>query len=180
MGLTTIVGTAFRLLDISGGLVIITVSLSTLACFYYMFSFALFNDIRLRDIFKKTSYSNTSPKRIIVAIGLGSVISNVIIGSLFKTQVWPGSDPILKVGLPILGLILIVLLSRYYINKTDLNLKAFHVRAIKRILIYGGLGLILYLIPSSTFINAFNIQSDEVQSIEEVTSDTNVDEAEPN
>jgi hypothetical protein len=173
MGLATIVGIAFRLLDISGGLVIIAVSLSILACFYWIFSFALLNDIRLRDIFKKASYKDTNPKRIIGAIVTGFILSNIVIGCMFKVQVWQGSDPILKIALPVLGLILLVSFGLYSRSKSD-----FYIRVMKRVMVCGGLGLILYLTPASTFINAFDIPPDEEQSIEEVTTDTNVDEAE--
>jgi hypothetical protein len=180
LGLTALVGIVLRLLDIAGGGPITVISLSTLATFYWALSFALFNGIRARDIFKKSSYSHTTAKRIVVAIGLGFILSNVVIGSMFKIQVWPGSDPLLKTGLAILGLILVVLLSRYFRNKTDLHLKAFHVRAIKRIVICGSLGLIIFLIPTSTFMDAFDIEPDETPSIEETTTANSVDEGQEN
>ena len=175
LGLTALVGIALRLLDIAGGGVVTVISLSTLSSFYWLLGFALFNGIRARDIFKKSSYNDTNAKLIFGAVVTGFILSNVVIGSMFKIQVWPGSDPILKAGLPMLGLILIISFILYSRNKSY-----FYVRVIKRIVVCGSLGLIIYLIPTSTFMDAFDIEPNEAPSIEETTTDSSVDEGQEN
>lgn len=62
-----------KLLHITGSGILTVLTFSTLSIFYYL-SFALFNGIRLRDIFKNAAYKDTNAKRIIGAIGLGFVL----------------------------------------------------------------------------------------------------------
>ena len=121
-----------------------------LSWFYLVFSFALFNGVRFRDIFKKSAYKDATPKKIIGAIGLGWGLSVIINGGLFKLVLYPGAQPMLLVGLLHIGIILVVAIVYYFRNKSD-----YYKRIFKRIAIYGAFGLTLYLIPTTTFLKIY-------------------------
>ena len=150
VGLIAILGIVLKLLHIPGSGVLTALTLSTLSMFYYVFSFALFNGIRIRDIFKKASYKDTNAKRIIGAIGLGFALSAITIGGLFKLQFWPGATIQLMAGLVTTGLILLIAVIFYFRSKAD-----YYKGVFKRIAIYGGLGFILYITPTATIVDIY-------------------------
>src|SRR5690554_4892641 len=92
IGTLSIIALGLNLLLIPGGGVLTVLTLSTLSTIYFYFSFALFNDIRFRKIFKKDSYENISRWRIIGAIGTGFALSATTAGLMCKFQSWPGAD----------------------------------------------------------------------------------------
>lgn len=144
LGVIAIIGIVLKLFHIPGGAALTILSLLTLSVFYYVFSFALFNGIRLRDIFKKEAYKETNVRRIIGAILTGFDISTIIIGGLFKLQAWPGADVELLTGLVIAVIILIIAAIFYSRSKAE-----FYKRIFGRIAIYGGIGLVLYFLPTA-------------------------------
>ena len=150
LGLAAILAIILKIIHLPGSTILLTLTFGTLATIYYIFSFALFNDIRLRDISKKASYMDTNAKKIIGAIGLGLALSLIVIGGLFKLLFFPGADFQLRIGLIAIGLILLIATFFYFRNKTN-----YYKRIFKRIAIYGGLGLILYLTPKSTLIDIY-------------------------
>ena len=156
VGIIAIFGIILKILNIPGSSILNSLALTMLSMLYYAFSFALFNGIRLRNIFKKAAYkeTNTNAKRIIGAIGLGWALSAIIIGGLFKLQSWPGANVQLMSGLATLGLILLIATIFYFRNNAE-----YYKRIFKRSAIYGGLGLILYLTPTTFFqrLNEFNL-----------------------
>ena len=153
VGLIAILGIALKIIHIPGGGILIVLALSTLSVFYYVFSFAFFNSIRLRDIFKKVSYKGTNTKRIIGTIGLGYTLSTLIIGGLFKLQFWPGAAMVLMTGLVTTGIVLFIALIFYFRNKAD---TVFYTGVFKKIAIYGSLGLVLLITPSETLVDIFH------------------------
>ncbi len=150
MGVLAVLGIILMFLHISGSAVSSVFILSILGLFYFIFSFALFNGIRLRDAFKSESYQDTNLLKIIGAILLGISISLVIFGIQFKLLFWQGANEQLLIGLLPIGLILIVAAIFYFRDKTE-----FYSRIFKRITIYGGLGLLLYLTPTSTLVDIY-------------------------
>lgn len=150
MGVLAVLGIILMFLHISGSAVSSVFILSILGLFYFIFSFALFNGIRLRDAFKSESYQDTNLLKIIGAILLGISISLVIFGIQFKLLFWQGANEQLLIGLLPIGLILIVAVIFYFRDKTE-----FYNRIFKRIAIYGGLGLLLYLTPTSTLVDIY-------------------------
>ena len=151
VGLTAIFGIILKILHLPGSSMLIVLAFSTLSMFYYLFSFALFNGIRLRDIFKKESYKGTNAKRIVGAIGLGWAISVIIMGSLFKLQFWAGASMQLMTGLVTLGVILLIATIFYFRNKAE-----YYKRVFKRISIYGAFALVLYLTPTTVLIDIYH------------------------
>ena len=150
VGIIAIFGILLKIFLIPGGGILMVLACAILSVFYYVFSFALFNDIKLRNIFKKVSYKDTNAKRIVGAIGLGWGISTIIFGGIFKLQLWAGANINLLTGLVTTGLILLIATIFYFRNRAD-----YYKRIFKKIAIYGGLGLILYLTPTTTFLNIY-------------------------
>jgi hypothetical protein len=150
VGFIAILGIFLKILHIQGSELLIVLSFSALSTFYYVFSFAFFNGIRLQNIFKKESYKDTNAKRIIGAVGLGISLSTIIMGGLFKLLFWAGANMQLMTGLVILGIILPVATIFYFRNKEE-----YYKRIFKRIVIYGGIGLFLFLMPSSALVDIY-------------------------
>ncbi len=151
LGTVAIVSLIINLLNVAGGGVLTVLSLSTVSTFYIYLSFALFNNIRLRKTFKKGSYKGISKMRIVGAILTGVALSFTTVGLLFKFQSWPGAS--FNLGFGLFGLLigLIVGLIKYQKTKSDYYTKIF-----KRIAIYGGLGLILMILPRETWLEIRN------------------------
>lgn len=143
----SIIALAMNLLLAPGGGVLTVLALSTLSIIYFYLGFALFNDIRLRKIFKKDSYKEISSSRILGAVGAGITLSMTTIGLMFKFQSWPGADLNLGVGLFGLLIVTIIGLTKYFKNKSD-----YYTRIFKRAAIFGGLGLIIMLTPETTLV----------------------------
>ena len=136
--LIAILGIFLKFFHLPGSVILITLALSILATFYYLFSFALFNDIKLRDIAIKESYRNINAKRIIVAVGLGIAIALIITGSLFNLLHFPGKSVMLLTGLIAMIIIYVVAINSYFRDKND-----FYKRIFKRPVIYTVLLLML-------------------------------------
>lgn len=150
IGILVLISTILVFLQLLGSTLLAVLTFSILSLFYYL-SFALFNNIRFRDIFKSGAYKNTNAKRIIGAVGLGFALSAIIMGALFKIQIWPGGTFQLQIGLIVTGIILIVA-TLFYLRT---NKKEYYTRIFKRIAIVGGLGLILYLVPTNTLVDLY-------------------------
>ena len=109
--------------------------------FYWLFSFALLNNIRFRDIFKKEAYKGVGWKRIVGAICTGYALSLVIIGILFKIMSFPGAGIMLLLGVGYLCIIAIVAIVKYVQTRSQ-----FYVGVLVRIAIIGGLGLVSFFL----------------------------------
>ncbi len=143
----SIISLGLNLLLIPGGGFLTVLTLSTLSMVYFYFGFALFNDIRLRKIFKKDSYKDISSLRILGAVGAGLALSMTTIGLMFKFQSWPGADLNLIAGLVGLVIVTIIGVIKYSKSKSD-----YYTRILKRVAIFGGLGLITFLTPRTSWV----------------------------
>jgi hypothetical protein len=146
--LLTILAIILDLFQVPAAAPLTVVLLSSLATLYMYLGFALFNDIRLRNIFRKESYKAVRKERILGAIGAGFVLSLTIIGLLFKIQIWPGGKFNLIVGLTGLLIVSVVALSKYAKNRSP-----YYQRILLRVALFGSLGLAMLLIPESGWIN---------------------------
>lgn len=138
-----------KLFRIPGNSVFLILSLSLLSIVYY-FGFLLFNNIRLRDIFKKSSYANTSQKKIVGSVALGFALAAIVSGILFKLQIWPGGDNMLLSGLTFLALILTIAIISNQFKKSD-----FFRRIYYRGFIIGSLGILILFTPTTTLIDIY-------------------------
>ena len=167
IGIIAVFAIILKFIPISGSSILTTLTLSILTLFYYVFSFAFFNDIPLKGIFKKSSYK--SSKRIVGAIGVGFALSSIILGITFKLQFWPGAIMHFKVGLVTLGIILLIAIIYYSRTKAE-----YYIRIFKRIAIYGSFGLILYLTPATTLADIYYRNNPEYAELfKQVLADPN-------
>ena len=131
-----LLGIILKLFDVPGNSIILILSFSSLAVIYFNFGFLFFNDIRLRDIFKRESYKKVTAKRTVGAIATGIALSLILIGILFKTLVLRKDRK-----------------SRFY--------KKIYTRT----LIIGLFGIIAYLIPFDLLIDLYYDDKPEVAEI---------------
>lgn len=152
--LEKILGTSIIIIMLLGILFIIpyasaiTTLLSVLLSgFYFYCSFLLLNNIRLRNAFKKTSYSELGLWRLLGTIFTGFVLSLVVIYSLFKFQRWPYGQQGLMISLVLLLFVIIVVSIKL---KSTNNI--FYKDLLVRLFIIGFFGALLFYTPSEQLI----------------------------
>jgi len=118
MAVLILVALAMKLSLFEGGGFLSTIFLLIMANFYFLFSFLLFNNIELKNIFKKSAYQNTTPKRIIFSIAVGIILSILLNTLLFKVQHWEGGKLMFTFSI-FFSVIFVALSAIYYIKKQD-------------------------------------------------------------
>ena len=142
-----LVGLNFKFFLLPFGGTITTISAMTLSIMYYIFGFAFFNHIKIKDIFKKEAYKDVSVLRIIGAIGAGIGISTICIGVLFKVQRWPLANDNLVVGLSLSLIVFVVAAIRFLKNKN-----IYYRRILVRLLIACSIGIIFFKLSNLDLI----------------------------
>ena len=144
-----IIGLALTLLLIPGGSIIFGLSSGLLAMLYYPLGFMVYSDIPIKGVFKKSSYSHTNTRRIFGSVVVGIVLSIIIIGCLFRINIYPGDQIMLRMGLSLLTIGLVVTLILYFQRNKDV----FYKQILIRILIIGAIGITLVFIPTDFLID---------------------------
>ncbi|GAO27842.1 hypothetical protein [Geofilum rubicundum] len=163
----SIIALGMNLLFIPGSGALTVLTLLILSTIYFYFGFALFNDIRLRQVLKKDSYRDISSLRILGAVGAGLALSSTTNGIMFQFQSWPGADFILGAGLVGLSIVTTIGIIKYSKNKSD-----YYTRILKRTVILGGLGLILMFMPKTTWIEIkYRNQPEYVEALKNAMAD---------
>ena len=144
------IGFSLKILMIFGGGVLLTLSLSALAIYYFL-SFAFLNDIPFGKMFHAGSYKEISRKRIIGTIGLGFALSCISIGTLFFLQFWPGGTINIGLGLFLLAIAVIVALNRYSETRS-----VFYKKIFLRAFVFGGIGIIALFTPAMKLFELFH------------------------
>ena len=145
LGVIIVIALIMKFAFIMGANILIVFAMSLLSVIYYPMGFAFFNGIRLRHVFKKTSYKGLNTWRIIGAIGAGMALSNLLIGILFKIMHYPVASLMLYSGIFTTVIILGISSVKYLKTKNE-----FYKRILIRIAIIGGVALLLAIIPSMT------------------------------
>ncbi|OQA87496.1 MAG: hypothetical protein BWY27_01043 [Bacteroidetes bacterium ADurb.Bin234] len=146
-GLLAIVAIVLKWNMLPGGNIMLLLSLSLLSLLYYGFGFALFNRIGFKQLVKKESYTGISMFMIIIAVITGIALSVICIGIPFKVLRLSGSKILFVTGLIPLLIVFIISVISYFKTKSKL-----YIRLIKRILIIGGLGLLLSCVSGLTIV----------------------------
>lgn len=141
LGVIIAISFVLRLFTIPYAGFLMVTSLNTLAFFYFALGLILFNEIRLKDIFKKGTFKDTSRLRIIGAIGTGFSLSLMCIGILFKAGKYSETNIILVFGLVIA--LFIVIPSVFKISRDNTN---FYKNILLRLSIVGVIGMITLFI----------------------------------
>lgn len=139
---------------IPGGVILTVLTLSSLSCLYFAFSFALLNNIRLRHIFKSESYKGINALRIIGTVVTGWSLSLALNGILFKLLFWPGASINLIGGLFCVCIVSIICV----IKCTSKDNRPYYFRILNRTIIVG-LSCVSLLTVSSKDINNFKYRN---------------------
>lgn len=110
-----------------------------ISCIYYPFGFLFFNQIKLRNVFKKNAYAHTNTLKIVMGIVAGLASAIVCIGGLFKILHLTGANEMLFLGLVFTALSLAVA-TTLVITKKDTTSKFI----LTRLPIMAVIGMILF------------------------------------
>ncbi len=146
-GIIAIIGIILNFMFVVGGVALTVVSLSFLSCIYFYFGFALFNNIGFRKMFKKASYEGKTAMRMVGAVATGFVLSMIIIGIMFKINIWIGSQAMLTTSILPLIIITIIVVVRYIITKSS-----YYKAILIRLAIYGSIGIVFLFITSEKIV----------------------------
>ena len=141
-----VVGLLMSLFDIPLNSLFVSLFYLALGLLYFYFGFALFNGIRLRNIFKVDSYKGVGPWRIAIAIGTGIALSNLTIGFMFSIRSYPMAETLLIFGIVLAAIMIILTLI---INARDKN--PFYRNIIMRCLVFLIIAVAFLLIPGHIF-----------------------------
>lgn len=146
IGFIAFVGLILKfVLLIPSGNILLILAFVIEADLYFLFGFALFNQINIKQIFKSDSYKEINLEHILGSIGVGFALSMVFIGSIFKLSHWPDSLVLLIIGTSISLIAAIVFIIKYFKSKEN-----YYIRILKRIAIIGTWGLVLMCISDLT------------------------------
>lgn len=145
LGIIFLLALILKAFNIPGNSMLIGLSVLLLGGLYFYLGFALFNDIPIKKIFKKESYSNKSKWRIIGTIGIGMMLSTMMVGYLYKLLHYPGSK-----GMLIIGLIGILIGLSIMVVKNIQGKNDFYKNMIVRTAIIGMFGLLLLVTTDLT------------------------------
>lgn len=137
-----------KMFHIPGHGILMVLSSTILSLLYTYFGFALFNNIRFRNIFKKKSYKNISTRNITIAIISGIIFGLAMLGVLFKFQSYPGTAALLNPGA--IGIILIFItgiIFYFILNKKEIFFKKLLIRT----LLVGSISLFLFFVPDKNW-----------------------------
>ena len=151
LAVIALVGLLFKCFHLPFGGLLTTISFFGLACFYMYFSFALFNNIPFKKLFKKESYtadiSEVLDYRILIAVFSGVSLSIMLAGLLYYFMFWPNSFFMISVGITLLFIIMIISLIRFFKTKST-----FYTRIFIRMAVIGGIALFFRLMPNTTWL----------------------------
>lgn len=162
----------FMLVPLSN--ILVACSLLLLALIYYAFGFAFFNNIRLRNIFKKESYKDKSALHIVGAISVGMALSDICMGILFKIQGYPMANTLLIIGLLSTLIILVIAVIRFLKSRSP-----YYSQMFKRIAIIGCLGLVFTFVSDLALVKIqFRNHPDYVKAYQEYEANPGSNESE--
>lgn len=116
---------------------ILIVCLGSLSMLYLYFSFALLNNVSLREVFKEKALKTINSMQTVEGILTGGALSMAIISILFKVLDWPMASTLAYVALPGILIAGIVAFMKFKKNKN---------------LFYKGLLIRLWLVGSVVFV----------------------------
>ena len=96
-----LIGILMKLAAIAGGIFLTALALICLSVLYLIFGFFVFNNIRLRDSFKKSSYTGITAIKVIGSVISSIVLSISIAAICFRLLYWNGNAIVLLTGLGI-------------------------------------------------------------------------------
>lgn len=142
-----VIGIVMKFLLLPGGTLLTIISLSLIMFFYYFFGIGILNELPFKQIFDRNTYKDYSLKRIFGSIGAGITLGAITAGILFKLMFFPGDQINLLTGITAGFFVAIVSSIKYAKTKDKL-----YQNTLQRIIIVGGIGLILFITPRISLI----------------------------
>ena len=142
-----IIGFVMALFDVPLHTLVVSLFFLALGLLYFYLGFALFNGIRLRNIFKAESYKELNAWRILTAIGTGIAISTITIGFMLSILTYPMAGASLVVGMVFATIIIIL---SWFKNSRERN--QFYSNIIVRCLIFVIIGAIFLFLHGHLFV----------------------------
>jgi hypothetical protein len=143
-----VIALIFKLFHFPGSDILMIISLFFISVMYFIFGFALLNNLRFRELFKTDSFKRISTNQIIGGIGTGIALSIGLIGILFKIQGYPGAD-INLIG----GMLTTSILSAIVIFKQLNKSTPYYLAILRRTLPVMVVCATLFIIPTETWLN---------------------------
>lgn len=147
MAAVALIALVLNLMLIPGSTSVLTLTLLLFTVFYLVFGFAILNGIGLKTIFRKESYRGISGLRIVLAVLLGYGLASASAGVLFGLQNMEGAGIMLTSSLLQLIFFSLLVLIEFLISKSD-----FYKRTLPRIAVWGGLVLVLSILPTDAIL----------------------------
>lgn len=158
------VGILMKVFHLPGSGMLLTLSLSTMALFYWFALFPLSYNESLKEAYEKHLKVNKKYVRFGGTFFTSYIFSMVILGILFKIQLWKSADILLTIGLIASVIILVISAVKFLKKKEDYYLNIF-----KRVLSWGLVGFILFNIPSLDLVKFYhrNASPEYIKAYEE-------------
>lgn len=132
---------------IPGGEISLLASTLLVTIIYYPFGFLFFNQIRLRDTFKKAAYKNVTALTVILSIITGIGLSITCVGSLFKLFHFAGANEMLTVGLITIFIVSLVAVVSF-MRQNEMDSKFLLMRTG----IIGSIGMVLLILTEMDLV----------------------------
>lgn len=140
--------------------ILLLLSSTSLAFFYFYFGKAIFNGIEIQNSFKKESYKEIPNLIITISKIAGIGISLVCIGAMFKLNYWIYSTMLSLIGLGITFVLSIVTLIGWRKSNNDT-----YQRIFIRVVVVSFIGLIIALTPVSSFTKQeYNYKTERINN----------------
>jgi hypothetical protein len=121
--------------------VILFISFTFLAVYYYILGFFLLNDFTFKSIFKKSSYGKLSTMRILGSIGASIFLSSLLISILFIIMRYEGGLNQFLIGITSVVIVIIISLVKYQTKKDP-----FYMKVVLKFSLWAALGIVIYSI----------------------------------
>ena len=154
-----VLGIILKLLDIQYSSLVLFISIVILSNIYFFLGFALFNNIRLRNILKPDSFNSIKPIRVVLTVGIGWGFSILSMGILFGILYYPMKVVFLVTGLILTTIFLLIFLIAESTGKFR-NISGIIIRGLVIII----MATVLLALP--TFSNEIFHNKDQTDTIE--------------
>lgn len=152
-------GALGKLGPIVGSGIVLTFGALILSFIYFVFGFAVFTGIRLRNISKKESYTHLKPYDIIISIFTGFIFQSLIMSLLFQLQYWPGAA-VMSLATVLSAPIFLILSAVLLMTKNRYIYSGILARGVPMFLLL----LVLYLSPVNAKLKIFKVGSPEMEA----------------
>lgn len=152
----SLVGIGMLLLHVVGGGIVLAVGILLLTLLYFPLSVTYFSSAQAEANLDTNTRTKASVKRLFGIIAIGFALGLTLVGSLMKLLLFEGGEIVLLSGIVLTAFMLVNALFYFFRNKL-----AKHSRILKRIVIVGMLGAVVYITPQAKVIDLHHADNPE-------------------